>query len=342
MTGEELRALRENRKMGQHELASWLNAKLGRKYDRNRISRWENDTENIPQLVATSLLSVFGGVHGGIPAIQSGPATVLVLVNQKGGVGKTTSTVNLAYLLARAGRRTLVIDCDPQANATIHLGVDPHGREMARRTITQVMFADVPMADAVIGVCDDLFRLLPSSISLANADAELLKEPNGTLLLREKLDEVRDDFDFILIDCPPNLGQLTVSALNAADQVLIPAQTEMLSIMGIPMLLETLSKVRRRVNPKIAVLGILPTLHNPRRVQDQAMMNELEAMARNARIRLFAPVKDVADYAKGVMAGRPALAISPSASGNESYGQVVQALLDLANPAANPEASHGA
>jgi len=253
-----------------------------------------------------------------------------VLVNQKGGVGKTTSTVNLAYLLAKAGRRTLVIDCDPQANATIHLGVDPHGRDMARRTITHVLFADVPVADAVIGVCDGQFELLPSSISLANADAELLKEPNGTLLLREKIDEIRDAFEFILIDCPPNLGQLTVSALNAADQVLIPAQTEMLSIMGIPMLLETLSKVRRRVNPKIAVLGVLPTLFNPRRVQDQAMMGELEAMAQSARIRVFSPVKDVADYAKGVMAGRPALALSPSASGNESYGEVAQALLALA------------
>lgn len=334
MTGEDMRALREARKMGQHELASWLNAKLGRKYDRNRISRWENDTENIPQLVATTLETAFAGGHGGIPAARGGPASVVVLVNQKGGVGKTTSTVNLAWLLARAGRRTLVLDCDPQANATIHLGIDPHEREMARRTITQVMFADVPTAEAVM-VVEEGFELLPSSISLANADAELLKEPNGTLLLREKLDDIREDYDFILIDCPPNLGQLTVSALNAADHVLIPAQTEMLSIMGIPMLLETLSKVRRRVNPKIAVLGILPTLYNPRRVQDQAMMGELERLAANARLRVFSPVKDVADYAKGVMAGRPALALSPSAAGADSFQEVVQALLALADEVAD-------
>jgi chromosome partitioning protein len=113
--------------------------------------------------------------------------------------------------------------------------------------------------------------------------------------------------------------------------VLIPSQTEMLSIMGIPMLLETLSKVRRRVNPKISVLGILPTLHNPRRVQDQAMMGELDAMARQSRLRLFAPVRDSADYAKGVMAGRPALALTPNASGSDSYGEVVAALLSGAD-----------
>jgi chromosome partitioning protein len=327
MTGDELRALREGRKMGQPELAAHLNAKLGRKYDRNRISRWENGAEAIPQLVAAALQGGIGADPAGIPAAVHGPAQVVVLVNQKGGVGKTTSTVNLAYLLARAGRRTLIIDCDPQANASIHLGIDPHEREVAKRTVTQVLFADLPVAEAVVPVCDHTFELLPSSISLSTADAELLKEPNGTLLLREKIDEIRDDYDFVLIDCPPNLGQLTVSALNAADQVLIPSQTEMLSIMGIPMLLETLSKVRRRVNPKIRVLGILPTLHNPRRVQDQAMMGELEAMATQSRLKLFKPVRDAADYAKGVMAGRPALSLSPNASGGDSYSQVVEELL---------------
>lgn len=337
MTGNELRAFREGRKMGQQEMAAYLNGKLGRKYDRNRISRWENGVENIPQLVATLLASA-EAEHGGIPAAVTGPATVVVLVNQKGGVGKTTSTVNIAYLLAKAGRRTLVVDCDPQANATIHLGVDPHERELAHSTISHTLFGGQSMHSAVLPTCDGMIDLLPSSISLATADAELLKEPNGTLLLREKIDEMRDDYDFILIDCPPNLGQMTVSALNAADRVLIPSQTEMLSIMGIPMLLETLSKVRRRVNPHIAVLGVLPTLHNPRRVQDQTMMGELEAMARDARLKLYSPVKDAADYAKGVTAGRPALFLSPSAAGSDSYAEVVADLLALA--AARMDATH--
>lgn len=333
MTGEELRAYRDACGLGQQELAQALNDKLGRRYDRNKISRWENGAERIPQLVAAALNHRKAGAPAGIPAVvglEAGPALVTVCVNQKGGVGKTTSTVNVAYLLARRGARALVVDCDPQANATIHFGVDPHERDLARRTLTHVLFAATPTAEAVVPVCDGLLSLLPSSISLAAADAEILKEPNGTLLLREKLDEVRDAYDFILIDCPPNLGQVTVSALNAADQVLIPSQTEMLSIMGIPMLLETLDKVRRRVNPKVAALGVLPTLHKARRLQDQAMMDELRRIAESARLRVFTPVKDAADYAKGVTAGRPALEMNPGAAGADSYAEVADALLALA------------
>lgn len=329
MQGDALRAYRDACGLGQQDLANLLNEKLGRRYDRNKVSRWENGAERIPQLVA-SFLQPGTAQPAGIPAIAGGPALVTVCVNQKGGVGKTTSTVNVAYLLACRGGRVLVVDCDPQANASIHLGIDPHERDVARRTLTHVLFNGIPLGEAVVRVCDDLLDVLPSSISLATADAEILKEPNGTLLLREKLDEVRDAYDFILIDCPPNLGQVTVSALNAADQVLIPSQTEMLSIMGIPMLLETLSKVQRRVNPKVAVLGILPTLHKARRLQDQAMMDELRHIADAARVRIFTPVKDAADYAKGVTAGRPTLHINPGVAGADSYGEVADALLAVA------------
>jgi chromosome partitioning protein len=329
MQGEALRAYRDACGLGQQDLANLLNDKLGRRYDRNKVSRWENGAERIPQLVA-AFLNPTAGKSAGIPAIAGGPAVVAVCVNQKGGVGKTTSTVNIAYLLARRGCRVLVVDCDPQANASIHLGIDPHERDVARRTLTHVLFDGVPLGEAVTTACDGVLEVLPSSISLAAADAEILKEPNGTLLLREKLDEVRERYDFILIDCPPNLGQVTVSALNAADQVLIPSQTEMLSIMGIPMLLETLSKVRRRVNPKVAVLGILPTLHKARRLQDQAMMDELRRIAETARVRIFTPVKDAADYAKGVTAGRPTLDINPGVAGADSYAEVADALLAVA------------
>jgi len=331
MTGEELRQFREARGMAQQELAELLNTALSRRYDRNRISRWENSAERIPQGVIVTLRGMAGGAPSGIPAAAAGPASVVVWVNQKGGVGKTTSTVNVAYLLAKAGKRVLVVDCDPQANATIHFGVDPHEREVAKRTLTHVMFGPLPVQEAAMTVCGGLIDLLPCSISLSNADAELTREPNGNLILREKLDEVRNAYDFVMLDCPPNLGQITVSALNAADQVVIPSQTEMLSIMGIPMLLETLSKVQRRVNPRIAILGILPTLHKARRAQDQAMAAELRQLAAANRIRLFDVVRDAPEYAKGVTAGVPGLVINPAAAGADAYHEVAQALLALPN-----------
>ena len=329
MTGDELRSLRENRSLNQQELAEFLNDKLGRRYDRNRISRWENGAERIPQLVVTALRSSPIPSAVGIPAVHVGPAMTLVVSNQKGGVGKTVSVANIGFLLAKAGCRVLIVDADPQASISIHLGVDPHECELAKTSLSQVLFNDRPTRDAIRSVCDGQLDLLPCSIDLADADTNLAREPNGTLVLREKLDEVRDEYDFILVDCPPNLGVLTVSALNAADHLLIPSQTEMLSLMGIPKLLENVVKVRRRVNPRIGLLGILPTLFKARRVQDQAMVEELRKLALAHKTRLFSPVKDVADIAKGVTAGRPALELNPNIAGAEAYEEVAEALLEL-------------
>jgi chromosome partitioning protein len=327
MTGEELRGLREARGLNQQELAELLNEKLGRRYDRNRISRWETGAERIPQLVVTVLRLAASPASTGIPALHVGPAMILAVSNQKGGVGKTVSVANVGFLLARAGKRVLIVDSDPQASISIHLGVDPHECELSKASLSQVLFNDRATREAIVPVCDEQLDLLACSIDLADADANLAREPNGTLVLREKLDEVRDDYDFILVDCPPNLGVLTVSALNAADQLLIPSQTEMLSLMGIPKLLENVAKVRRRVNPRIGLLGILPTLFKARRVQDQAMLEELRKLAAANKTRLFSPVKDVADIAKGVTAGRPALELNPHIVGAEAYHEVAGALL---------------
>lgn len=331
MTGDELRALREARGINQQDLADLLNDRLGRRYDRNRISRWENGAERIPQLATATLRGLVGPGAIGIPAARVGPAVTLAVSNQKGGVGKTVTVANVAFLLAKAGRRVLIVDADPQASVSIHLGIDPHECEVARTSLSRVLFNDRAARDCLVPVCDGRMDLLPCSIDLSDADVNLAREPNGTLVLREKLDEVRDDYDFILIDCPPNLGVLTVSALNAADQLLIPSQTEMLSLMGIPKLLENVSKVRRRVNPRLGLLGILPTLFKARRVQDQSMLEELRKLAAAHKTHLFSPVRDVADIAKGVTAGRPALEINPNVVGAEAYEEVAVALIQHAD-----------
>jgi chromosome partitioning protein len=337
MTGEELRRYREQRGMNQQELVTWLNERLNRRYDRAKVSRWESGAERIPQTVASALKA--DGEPVGIPAVAM-RATPLVFcaANQKGGVAKTTTCVNVAWLLAGAGRRVLLVDCDPQANATVHLGVDPHEQELAKATLTHALKSTRPMREFVVPVCDGMFDLLPSSISLAATDRELLRQPNGTLVLRAKLAQLAGHYDYVVLDCPPHLGELTVSVLNAADQLLIPTQTEMLSMMGIPQLFETIAGVRELVNPHLQVLGILPTMYSPRRLQDEQVMAELREMAAAQGLRLFSPVRRAADYAKSVMAGKPGLAVNPNSAGAESYGEIAAALLALAKQ----EVRHGA
>jgi len=178
-------------------------------------------------------------------------------------------------------------------------------------------------------VCDGVFDLLPASISLAATDRELLRQPNGTLILRAKIAQLAGHYDFVVLDCPPHLGELTVSVLNAADQLLVPTQTEMLSMMGIPQLFETIAAVRELVNPHLHILGILPTMYSPRRLQDEQVMAELRALAGAEKLRLFSPVKRAADYTKSVMAGKPGLAINPNSAGAESFREIADALIAL-------------
>ncbi|WP_114856660.1 MULTISPECIES: AAA family ATPase [Azospirillum] len=338
MSGEELRRYREQRGMNQQALVGWLNERLNRRYDRAKISRWETGAERIPQNVAGALKTATEPV--GIPAAAAVRAAPVVFcaANQKGGVAKTTTCVNVAWLLAGSGRRVLLIDCDPQANATVHLGVDPHERELAKATLTHALKASRPMKEFMTPVCDGAFDLLPSSISLAAADRELLRQPNGTLILRAKIAQLAGQYDFVVLDCPPHLGELTVSVLNAADQLLIPTQTEMLSMMGIPQLFETIAGVRELVNPRLQILGVLPTMYSPRRLQDETVMKELRELAAAEQLHLFSPVKRAADYSKSVMAGRPGLAYNPNSAGAESYREIADALLALAGE----EMRHGA
>lgn len=342
MSGEELRRYREQRGMNQQELVSWLNDHLGRRYDRAKISRWETGSERIPQTVAAALKD--GTRPPGIPAAVAAGRAPLVFcaANQKGGVAKTTTCVNVAWLLGREGRRVLLIDCDPQANATVHLGIDPHDREVAKATLTHALRSTRPMREFVTPVCDGVFDLLPSSISLAATDRELLRQPNGTLILRAKIAQLAGHYDFVVLDCPPHLGELTVSVLNAADQLLIPTQTEMLSMMGIPQLFETIVAVRELVNPRLEILGILPTMYSPRRLQDEQVMADLNELATAESLRLFSPVRRAADYTKSVMAGRPGLALNANSAGAESYREIAAALLALHPATAQEETGRGA
>jgi chromosome partitioning protein len=185
--------------------------------------------------------------------------TVYAIANQKGGVGKTTTAVNVAACIAEAGYETLLVDVDPQGNATVGLGIDRDGPGLY-----EVLRGEVAAADAVRPTAIPRLGLLPSTPDLAVAALELPREADSEQRLRRALSAVRERYAFTLLDCPPSLGPLTLGALVAADRVIVPVQTEYFALEGLAGLLETLSLVQKELNPRLTVAGMLLTMHDAR------------------------------------------------------------------------------
>jgi chromosome partitioning protein len=186
--------------------------------------------------------------------------TVYAIANQKGGVGKTTTAVNVGACIAEAGYGTLLVDVDPQANATVGLG-HPRTRTPG---LYEVLTGSATAQEALVETPIPGLRLLPAGPGLAGANVELPRVEGFERHLRESLQEIRDRFEYILLDCPPSLGPLAVNALVAADQVIVPVQTEYFALEGLAGLLETLELVRRERNPGLTVAGMLLTMHDSR------------------------------------------------------------------------------
>ncbi|HEX2528832.1 MAG TPA: AAA family ATPase [Geminicoccus sp.] len=214
-------------------------------------------------------------------------AMTIAIANQKGGVAKTTTTFHLGHALVRRGLRVLLVDDDPQASLTVYAGHDPRTLEAKDLTLHALMF---DRQDARSVIIPGEPALLPASIRLASAETELTAAWNGATILRDKLQTVLSMFDVVLIDCSPSLGLLTVNALAAANQVLVPVKTDYLSIMGVSLLFDTIDRIRTRLNPELGVLGLLPTIHDARNRHDKEALDELiAAMGRHHHV--FAPVR---------------------------------------------------
>jgi chromosome partitioning protein len=247
---------------------------------------------------------------------------VIAIANQKGGVGKTTTAINLAASLAAHDMWTLVIDCDPQANTTGGLGF---AKDPARRSLYNGMMQDVSLNDLIVKCPVEGLHLLPADRNLVGVTVELVDQPEREHVLRRKIEPLREQFNYILLDCPPALDLLTLNALVAADSVLVPIQCEYFALEGVSELLDTLIRIRRSHNPKLAVEGILLTMFDERTNLSHQVRDDLKdffgeqvfatCIPRNVRL------------AEAPSHGKPITLYDPECRGAESYMELAKEVI---------------
>ena len=247
--------------------------------------------------------------------------TTLAVANQKGGVAKTTTVVSLGTALVDRGLRVLLVDLDPQSCLTFSVGIDP---EMLDTSVHQVLLRQAEARDVIVPT-EEGPDLLPATIELAGAEAALLTRPGREHALRAALEDVADDYDWILLDCPPSLGVLTVAALSAADSVMIPLQCETLSHRGVGQLLDTVHDVRRYTNKHLQVMGVLPTLFDSRPKHSRAV---LDTIASTYDIDVIEPpIPRSIRFAEAPAAGRSIFRTARSTRGAQAYRELADSLV---------------
>lgn len=260
-------------------------------------------------------------VRTGVPGTR-----IIAVANQKGGVAKTTTTLNLAAGIGKKGKRVLVIDLDPQGGCAVSLGINPDSLD---RTIYNVLMSDEVAFKDIILRTSHGFDLAPSNIDLAGAEVELKQLLAAEQVLKRNLNGVIDDYDYVLMDCPPSLGMITINAFTAARELLIPMSMEYLALRGLDMLVRTVGKVRAITNPELTYLGILATKYDRRTLNSDEIFNALKQASSGAGIKLFEPrIVHSVRFAESPNTKAPLIIIDPEHEGSKAYAQVVEEIVN--------------
>jgi chromosome partitioning protein len=249
------------------------------------------------------------------PLDRHGPARVIALCNQKGGVGKTTTTINLGACLAQYGRRVLLVDFDPQGALSVGLGVNP--MELDRTIYNALMERDVSVDDVLLKTNVAGMDLLPSNIDLSAAEVQLVGEVAREQTLKRLLEPVLGDYDVVLIDCQPSLGLLTINALTASDGVIVPLECEFFSLRGVALLIQTIDKVKERLNPQLELEGILATMYDGRTLHGREVLARVvEAFGDKV---FHTVINRTVRFPETTVAGEPITTFAPSSVGANAY-----------------------
>ena len=309
----------DNTFLSTEEVAKLLNVHI------NTVARWIKSGKLPSTKIGREYRIPREAIENRMNRVSQG-IRIIAIANQKGGVAKTTSTLNLAAGLALRGKRVLVVDLDPQGGSGVSIGV---ATDSLNKTVYNVLLEDDLGFTDIIMKTKHGFDLAPSNIDLAGAEIELKQLLASEQVLKRKLEEVVDDYDFILFDCPPSLGMLTVNALTAAKEVLIPMAMEMLALRGLDMLSKTIRQIRSITNPDLVYLGMLATKYDRTTINSKEIFIALEAAANNAGIKLFNTyVPYTVRFLESPRYKIPLIIEQPNQEGAKAYMTIVEEIIN--------------